>query len=136
MRNVHLGLFYSLFDSNPRAVNVFNMWVALRPELENEIVAVWNQIKPLADVVRKYRGALTFHMTNDSAEFASGWQAFWDQKFIQDFIEAQGEFLALNKTFAELESSPAFRDEVRKVLERDGRLSRLPGLRRPSLGWN
>jgi hypothetical protein len=58
MRNVQLGLFYSLFDSNSQAINVFNMWIALHPTLKDEILSVWNQIKPLVKVVQKYRGAL------------------------------------------------------------------------------
>jgi hypothetical protein len=67
-------------------------------------------------------------MTNDPAEFASGWEAFWDQKFNEDFIEAQRVFLVLNKKFAEAESSVGFREEIRKALEQDAGLSKqVPG---------
>jgi len=124
LRNVLIGLFYSLFDSNRDAINVFDMWIALHPELESQIVAVWNQIEPLAKVIKKYSGALTFHITNDPAEFALGWEAFWDKKFNDNFIEAQRQFLVLNKKLAELDSNPAFREGVKQALERDGRLSR------------
>jgi hypothetical protein len=123
MRNVQLGLFYSLFDSNPQAINVFNMWIALHPTLKDEIVSVWNQIKPLVKVVQKYRGALTFHMTNDPADFVMGWEAFWNQTQIEAFAEAQQVFLVLNKKLAEMESSVEFREEVRKILEQDAVLS-------------
>ena len=128
MRNVVIGFFYSLFDSNPQAINVFDLWIALHPTFRDEIVGVWNQIEPLAKVIKKYRGALTFHMTNDPSEFASGWGAFWDQKFNEDFTEAQRVFLVLNKKFAEMESSTGLRDEIRKVLEQDAGLSQqVPG---------
>jgi hypothetical protein len=132
MRNVIVGLFFSLFDSNPQAINVFDLWIALHPAYKGEIIGVWKQIEPLAKVIKKYRGALTFHMTNDPAEFASGWEAFWDQKFSDDFTEAQRVFLALNKKFAEMESSAGFRDEIRKVLEQDAALSKqVPGASPP-----
>jgi hypothetical protein len=132
MRNIVIGLFFSLFDSNPKAINVFDLWIALHPTSKAQIVGVWNQIEPLAKIIKKYRGALTFHMTNDPAEFASGWEAFWDQKFNEDFIEAQRVFLVLNKKFAEMESSVGFRDEIRKVLEQDAGLSmQVPGTAPP-----
>ena len=124
MRSVMLGLFYSLFDSNPRAINVFNIWITLHPTFEDEIVGVWKQIEPLVESIKKYRGALTFHMTTDPAEFASGWEAFWDLTNIEAFTEAQGLFLVLNKKFAEMESSIELRDEIREVLEHDAVLSR------------
>ncbi len=135
IRNILLGLFYSLFDSNGHAINVFDMWVALHPNLKDEILAVWNQIRPLAKIIQKYRNALTFHMTTSPTEFALGWEAFWDQKFNEDFTEAQRVFLVLNKKLAEMESSIEFRDEIRKVLERDTQLSRpVPGVS-PSETW-
>jgi hypothetical protein len=133
IRNVLLGLFYSLFDSNPQAINVFDIWIALHPILKDEIVAVRNQIELLAKVIKKYRGALTFHMTNDPAEFASGWETFWDKKFNEDFTEAQRVFLVLNKKLAEMESSIEFRDEIKKVLEQDATLLRpVPGALPPA----
>lgn len=132
MRNVVIGLFYSLFDSNPQAINVFDLWIALHPTFRDEIVGVWNQIEPLAKVIKKYRGALTFHMTNDPSEFASGWAAFWDHNFNEDFTEAQRVFLVLNKKCEEMESSTGFRDEIRKVLEQDAGLSQqVPGASPP-----
>jgi len=123
MRSVMLGLFYSLFDSNPRAINVFDIWIALHPTLKDEILAVWHQMEPHIKVFQKYRGALTFHMTNDPADFATGWEAFWDQIQIEAFAEAQRVFLVLNKKLAEMESSIEFREEIRKVLEQDPVLS-------------
>jgi hypothetical protein len=123
MRSVMLGLFYSLFDSNPNAINVFNVWIALHPTLKDEILDVWHQMEPLVKVFQKYRGALTFHMTNDPADFAKGWEAFWDQTQIEAFTEAQRVFLALNKKLAAMESSVEFREEIRRVLEQDAALS-------------
>ncbi len=123
MRSVMLGLFYSLLDSNPNAINVFNVWIALHPTLKDEILAVWHQMEPLVKVFQKYRGALTFHMTNDPADFAKGWEAFWDQTQIEAFAEAQRVFLVLNKKLAEMESSVEFREEIRTVLGKDPKLS-------------
>jgi hypothetical protein len=89
MRNLQLGMFYSFFDSNGDAINVFDMWVALHPAQSDEIIAVWHKIKPLEATLRKYRGTITFHMTKDPAKFVSGWEALWDQKAIEEFTEAQ-----------------------------------------------
>ena len=136
MRNLQLGLFYSFFDSNGDAINVFDMWIALHPTLTDEILVVWKKIEPYVGTLRKYRGTVTFHMTNDPAEFVSRWEAFWDQKFIEDFSEAQREFLELNKRLAEMESSTEFRDEVRKVLEQDGRLTQLAPGEPPTQTWS
>jgi hypothetical protein len=135
MRNVILGLFYSLFDSNQQAINVFDIWTALHPTCKDEIVAVWNQMEPLVKVFKKYRGALTFHMTNDPADFAQGWEAFWGQSQIESFAEAQRVFLALNKKFAEMESSVQFREEIRKVLEQDPVLSQQATGAEPPQTW-
>jgi len=136
IRNLHLGLFYSLFDcASKTSINVFDIWLALHPTLKGEIVTVWGQIEPLAKIIKKYRNALTFHMTGDPAEFSLGWEAFWDQEFNDDFIEAQRVFLALNKKLVEMESSAEFRDEVRKVLEQDVKLSRPVTGASPSQTW-
>jgi hypothetical protein len=136
MRNLLLGLFYSFFDSNGDAINVFDMWLALHPDLHDEILAVWKKIDPYVKTLKKYRGTVTFHMTNDPAEFVSRWEAFWNQKFIEDFSEAQRVFLELNKKLAEMESSTEFRDEVRKVLEQDLRLVQPVPDRSPTETWS
>lgn len=112
------------------------MWVALHPALKDEIVGVWDQIKPLVKVVQKYRGALTFHMTNDPADFARGWEAFWDQTHIEAFAEAQRVFLMLNKKLAEMESSSEFREEIRAVLEKDAALSQRVTGTSPPQTWS
>ncbi len=136
LRNLQFGLFYSLFDSNGDSINVFDMWKALHPTLADEIVAVWERIKPFETTLRKYGGTITFHMTNDPARFVSGWEAVWNMKFVEEFGEAQGVFLALNKKLAEMESTPEFRDEIRKVLERDVRLAQpVPDLS-PTRPWS
>jgi hypothetical protein len=135
MRSVMLGLFYSLFDSNPKAINIFNVWIALHPTLNDEILAVWHQMEPLVKVFQKYRGALTFHMTDDPADFAKGWEAFWDQTQIEAFAEAQRVFLVLNKKLAEMESSVEFREEIRKILEQDSVLSQQASGSVPPQTW-
>jgi hypothetical protein len=136
VRNLQLGLFCSLFDSNGDAINVFDMWVALHPTLKDEIVGVWKKIEPLAATVRKYRGTITFHMTNDPADFVHRWEAFWNQEFIEEFSEAQRVFLVLNKKLAEMESTAEFREEIRGVLADDPQLAQPVPDRDPSEGWS
>jgi hypothetical protein len=136
VRNLQLGLFCSLFDSNGDAINAFDLWLALHPSLNDEIIAVWRSIEPLVATVRKYRGTITFHMTSNPTEFVSRWEAFWNQKFIEEFSTAQGAFLALNKKLAEMDSSVTFRDEIRGILEQDPRLTQPVPDRSPSQTWS
>jgi hypothetical protein len=61
VRDVITGLFSSLCDTNPAALNVFDVWLVLFPEKKGKIVETRMRVEPQLELIKKYRDVVVCH---------------------------------------------------------------------------
>jgi hypothetical protein len=113
------GLFASLIDQNRRAINVFDVWVALFPQNEDRILAVWREIEPLEDLIKDYRNKVAFHVENKIGAYLRTRSQFY--RYRKEIASAMQAFFGLSAELmkAEPNNLPGFRGELDGVLRRE-----------------
>jgi hypothetical protein len=67
--DVMMGLFSSLCDINPAALNVFDVWLALFPEKKHKINETWKKVEPNIQLIRDYRNNVVAHANKNLRRF-------------------------------------------------------------------
>lgn len=119
LKSLLTGLFASLIDQNRRALNVFDVWVALFPQNEDRILAVWQKIEPWEELIKDYRNKVAFHVENEIGAYLRTRSEFYRAR--KEIASAMQEFwgLAAELMKAEPNTLPGFRAALDDVLKRE-----------------
>lgn len=133
-----MGLFASLLDRHKAALNVFDVWIALYPQMKTEIEGTWKKVEPCVQLVREYRNSVVAHANKDLAQYVKARVRFQEKR--QEIIEAMQKFLQLAANLMRQEpvALPALSAEVEPILRKllpNPRSQSIQGLRNYFLGW-
>jgi len=88
------GIFASMMDKPRKALNIFDVWVALYPEeWKPEILRVWRAIQPAVEMIMEYRNEVAFHANKSLGEYLRARGNFHENR--GQVIQAMQEFLDL-----------------------------------------
>jgi hypothetical protein len=110
------GLFVSLMDNDKRAINVFDVWLALFPQYEERIRAVWGEIEPLEDLLRAYRNKVVYHVENDIVSYLKTRAELHEKRM--EVARAMQGFVGLARDLSDPGPLPHFREEFDAILRR------------------
>jgi len=111
------GLFVSMMDRDKRAIDVFDVWLALFPQHEERIQAVWGEIEPLEGLLRDYRNKVACHVENDIGSYLRTRSALYEQR--KEVAKAMQGFMGLARDLADVSSLPSFREGVEAKLKKE-----------------
>jgi len=112
------GLFASLMDPQPHALNVFDVWVALYPEEEARIRETWRAIEPHVQLMRDYRNDISFHANKDLRRYFRTRSAFQGNADV--LVPAMQQFWDLAAYLIRNQSKalPDFAREIEPILRK------------------
>jgi hypothetical protein len=112
------GLFSSLMDPQPHALNVFDVWVTLYPGEEARICETWKAIEPHVQLMRDYRNDVSFHANKDLRRYFRTRSAFQDNAAA--LVPAMQQFwdLAAYLIRNQSEALPNFAKEIEPILRK------------------
>jgi hypothetical protein len=118
LRSQCIGLFASLMDPQAHALNIFDVWVVLYPEKQQQIVDTWEKIEPHIQLIRDYRNDVAFHANKDLCRYFDTRSRFRGKKkgviaAMQDFWGLAAELIKLQPT-----ALREFRQEIEPALKK------------------
>jgi len=120
LQNILLGMFASFIDTSSKALNVFDVWMALYPNEKARIEDAWRKIEPHMGLIRDFRNNVSFHACRNLGEYIKALKSYQENTKLITLSMTEFGKLANDLIVKEPEALPHLKAEAGPILKRAG----------------